>query len=562
MANVLFKRGVQAQLPSTSANVVDGAFYLTTDTHRLYVGTAEHELKLLNQTVAFVASQSYLTNYTGTAAQDHENDLVYIIADNILATWVLDPDDNQYKWKQINPDTDTKLKSVVTTATAASNVGTISQAFRDQDNIVLTTASFSITGAGGINVTGSGSNLTLTGNTYSLGNTVSDNNATLVLSSTNATSTTSGVVIRGGDNVTIATTNTNEIAINVSDDYVSAASLSIPASGQLKLDLTRFKNGDHVYATANNVGILLEDGSYVPLASTSSATAVGAIYSQAQIDSMLGSLNGMTYKGTVGGSAGQRAQLPGVADNVKIGDTYIITESGLDDTALGGTISTTTGFTTSVVGDMLIATGVEDPDTGFITNSITWTYIPSGNDALDAVTYHATATAATNTIELYSAIAGNGIGGIQLQASTGIAISSTTGNVGNSTGKMLITSISHGEVTTTSSTTSIASATNISAISSITLDNGHITAIETTTYEPLAYKFGTSAAGTQVNATITEGTRFSSSTTSNDLAVTVNLNDTDNNAISTSKMTFKSESITLSASSGGVVVMNMEWGSF
>lgn len=126
---------------------------------------------------------------------------------------------------------------------------------------------------------------------------------------------------------------------------------------------------------------------------------------------------------------------------------------------------------------------------------------------------------------------------------------------------MLITSISHATITSTSSTTSIASATSINAISAITLDNGHITAIETTTYEPLAYKFGTSAAGTAINATITEGTRFSTTNT-NDLAVTVNLNDTDNNAISTSKITFKSENITLSTCAAGVVIMNMEWGSF
>ena len=36
MANVLFKRGLQANLPKS--NIIDGAFYLTTDTNRLYIG--------------------------------------------------------------------------------------------------------------------------------------------------------------------------------------------------------------------------------------------------------------------------------------------------------------------------------------------------------------------------------------------------------------------------------------------------------------------------------------------------------------------------------------------
>jgi hypothetical protein len=58
MANVLFKRGPQANLPSGSNQFIqDGAFYLTTDTNRLYYGenstgaTGSGSLKLLNQTV-------------------------------------------------------------------------------------------------------------------------------------------------------------------------------------------------------------------------------------------------------------------------------------------------------------------------------------------------------------------------------------------------------------------------------------------------------------------------------------------------------------------------------
>ena len=35
MANIAFKRGLAANSPSSAA---DGVFYLTTDSHRLYVG--------------------------------------------------------------------------------------------------------------------------------------------------------------------------------------------------------------------------------------------------------------------------------------------------------------------------------------------------------------------------------------------------------------------------------------------------------------------------------------------------------------------------------------------
>ena len=37
MANVLFKRGVQANLPQ-NGSAVDGVFYFTEDTNRLYLG--------------------------------------------------------------------------------------------------------------------------------------------------------------------------------------------------------------------------------------------------------------------------------------------------------------------------------------------------------------------------------------------------------------------------------------------------------------------------------------------------------------------------------------------
>ena len=37
MANVLFKRGLQANLPA-SGSAVDGALYFTTDTKRLFLG--------------------------------------------------------------------------------------------------------------------------------------------------------------------------------------------------------------------------------------------------------------------------------------------------------------------------------------------------------------------------------------------------------------------------------------------------------------------------------------------------------------------------------------------
>jgi len=58
MANVLFKRGLHSALP-TGNNIVDGAFYLTKDTGRLFVGQDDNGTKKLielNKSITTVAT--------------------------------------------------------------------------------------------------------------------------------------------------------------------------------------------------------------------------------------------------------------------------------------------------------------------------------------------------------------------------------------------------------------------------------------------------------------------------------------------------------------------------
>lgn len=93
MANVSFKRGLQANLPSS--NIVDGAFYLTTDTNRLYVGGANNKLELLNQAVKVYDKWDTIRAITNTAV---EGQFYYAQEDNVLCTY------SNGKWTQINPD--------------------------------------------------------------------------------------------------------------------------------------------------------------------------------------------------------------------------------------------------------------------------------------------------------------------------------------------------------------------------------------------------------------------------------------------------------------------------
>ena len=78
MANILFKRGLHKNLP---ASAIDGAFYLTEDTHRLYAGIGT-ELVDLNKYIVMVNNQNDLPT---TNVQ--VGDFAYIKDSNILAVY-------------------------------------------------------------------------------------------------------------------------------------------------------------------------------------------------------------------------------------------------------------------------------------------------------------------------------------------------------------------------------------------------------------------------------------------------------------------------------------------
>ena len=114
MANIAFKRGLAANLPSSAA---DGVFYLTTDSHRLYVGQGT-SLVELNRYILEVADTSALPT------APHEGDFVWVKSGNMLLVCT-DPINTTSikRWTQINPpDTnDTIQVSSISTPTVSSS---------------------------------------------------------------------------------------------------------------------------------------------------------------------------------------------------------------------------------------------------------------------------------------------------------------------------------------------------------------------------------------------------------------------------------------------------------
>lgn len=98
MANVSFLRGTQSKLDTLLKNgsgYTEGAFYLTTDSDRLYFAQSANELVHLNHNVIQVASVAALP----AVATAVEGDFYYAKAENVLCTKV------GTSWMQINKDT-------------------------------------------------------------------------------------------------------------------------------------------------------------------------------------------------------------------------------------------------------------------------------------------------------------------------------------------------------------------------------------------------------------------------------------------------------------------------
>ena len=550
MANVLFKRGLQANLPGATS-ATDGVFYLTTDTNRLYVGQGSN-LKLLNQTVQIVDDINNLPNFTGTDATSHTNDFFYCVDPNVLAVW------NGTQWKQINKNTDTTIDGAEFSTSAANGVTSVSYTITDSAG-TATVAAFGIEGAGGITASTTGDNVLLTGTTYSLGRTVDaqHNEASVIL--TDSHSATSAAVIYGGDNVTLSSSGTNGIVISSHDTTVDGAELTVN-SGTVELVITD-STGATATASTSGIGVVLNDGSRVLLADASGVTSNGAIYSKNEIDTMIKGLDGMTYKGTIASSGTVATVHTLPTQNVRRGDVYVVSDNDLTVSDLGqGVVSELAGELSKGIriGDMFIATGTEGND-GYIATP-QWTFIPSGNDSAAQFTYSAEATTSTNTLTISNELPST-IASITLTASTGIVVSSSTVN-----GNDLNATISHASYNTTATTSTAASTTStFAAVSSLTVVDGHVTGYNVETFSVPEYAFTDTRAATAscVDSSVINGTRVTTATNAgpNDLTIGHTLLQ-DDLSISSSIVKLSSSSIILEKGNDGEVVMNIEWGTF
>lgn len=588
MANVLkdakvgFLTGAQSSIDTmlskgANAGAKHGYFYLTKDSHRLYVGNSDGSISAVNegvQTVTYLGDLPTLQTaadkvaYTGrffyvqykesTAGQVDSN-----IA-NILCVY------NGSAWVQINANTDTHINSNTYTASTSGATATITNAIGSTDGGSVT-GKFDIVTAGGLKIakTASATNsITLTGDKFTLA--AGDGAAgevKLNLTSANGQAGSS-VTLKADSNTTVLTRKDNVIT------FSGRVNASLAIANAEKTGFTVTVKDNQGKTVTGSYDPIIKYGSKAQ-SSTKLVNGVFNInaYNKEEIDQLMRDLNAMEYRGTVGanGSAAtawaELLKLP-----QKIGYTYLfsspITVNSAEHTAGTLTIARGTEYTAA---DLAAGTITKAELVGTINPAtLTWDFVESTNDT--DTTYKLYTAAEGVGFKLRDSSGGNK-GQIKYAGAGGLTVSqSLQGGVDISENKPAenVITITHNTVKRTDTNTnpdkiklgSQTPATHLNDTITIpvitgikTNAEGHVTGVNTVNYE--------------LNDTATVITGITSSASANadgSVALKTKVTATSSSGKDmvqngTATATIKSSSLTLGAS-GSSVSIDMTWGEF
>lgn len=560
--NVLFKRGLQSALPST---VIDGAFYLTTDTHRLYVGQGTTPV-LLNQTVQFVNSIAELTAKsadwtTEELKKAHEHDLYYVLpgagdasnstGGNILAVWCYDKTENKYAWVQINPDHNVYVNKLLFETVAGTNNDADVKINWGRNDTYEASVSFKVKGEGKtieVKAAENSAGFVLKGDTYTLSRPAKGEIRLNSALGQNATS----VKLVEGDNVTISNgTEANEIKIASHNTKNSSVALELDSNtGNISF---KIQDTDSDEKTASTGPITMKYGASGNLSAPLGGTL--SVYSKNEIDNKLKDLNGLTFIGSVGKNG--TYQMSETDFKVYQGPTALSLHNG-DMFLVAGDVKYGTNLNAKT-GDLLIATGTENAQ-GILT-TVTWTYVPSGDDAQLDTSYHFDGDVSDNsmTIRSKTTFGDEGIAGkMTFKAGTATTVSSTVDGNTAEQNEFLTVTVGHANVTNTKTNASDGAAIDLSnsdsvdVITDVTVnEQGHVTNVTATRVLPPKYKLSPTPELTAANAGIQTSVQVKQGL----------ILGTNNAVYQETGYKLQSDSLKLSVNSGNVQI-DCVWGDF
>lgn len=503
-----FKVGTQAAVDTILRNgsgAVHGSFYLTNDSHRLYVGNEDTSLSPVNEGVTTVTALGNLPSVSNADRDVYAGRFYYVANDNILCVY------NGSAWVQINTNTNTSNESFETVAVDITDGVRVSEVLTDTAGNSLA-AYFHILGDDGVTITRGSTSITVGTETvtvptitisadYSLDTATNATSGVDIQLKSGDSSNDSSINIKGaantqGDNNVTITKTTGGLSIATKDTKVESVDITNHNGGGFDIGMTN-NDGSSVTPTTFNPQIAY--GKVTPVTvQFQNGTATLDIYTASEIDETLRVLNAMTYRGTIGTTGTAATAISGSSANnnlqVKNGNTNV--DVSIGDTFLVSNALTVDGHSCTV-GSILIARssdGTENAQGHIESSKLRFDVVQSTNDT--DTTYQFVQNQ-NNTGIILESSTGNAVGELKFAGDTWISAVQVMAN-----GSSEIT-ISHNTVTRTdtaqtaqtgnkaNSTTSYTGTTTFTAVTGVTSDTaGHVTGVSTkqiTVYDTNAY---------------------------------------------------------------------------
>lgn len=434
---VRFLQGTQAQLNlylpisnnAKRGTAIEGAFYLTTDTHRLYIGRKVNDANSADngkifpvQVSAGITTVANTGDLNSLSVDGERGDMYYIQDGNVLA--VLEIDDNGNRsWVQVNPptgitnfyhntlqlvtNTSARLNSVVATQAGDAPIAQLDLKGERNIEVVAAAGDFGVDANGRPTVNRAAA-VTIKGVNYELGTTATQENvlngatATLVK---NGSGVDSSLTITGDNSdrtgepkSTIAVKSDANGTITISGPRFKDITTASPASGGFFIDLNYYSPLENLVKNAHGtLNPLISVGDTTPQTiSFISGVASLPVYTKAEVDQHIGdsisaqltTANAMNYRGTVNSvqaqdpPTGNSLNEKVAAHGAHIGDTYKVAGASKDGFSLLGA--------TVYNGDLIIVRSSDDTEQGpngtIESNKILYDIVPSGDEqALGAI---------------------------------------------------------------------------------------------------------------------------------------------------------------------------------
>ena len=482
--NIQFLLGTQANLEkyiSGSSTALEGTFYLTNDTHRLYVGTSLGTAVPVNEGVITVSNLDTLKTVSA-----HPGEFYYVTNGNILCVYT------GKEWVQINNNTNTYVKAADTVVSLADQVATITTKYTMNDGTTPISDRWNLAVADGVKVSidAATDKVILTGVVNdSFGVSAASNIATVTLRDSFNKEKTFKVKTGNTNTMTVgASAEGDAVVLNVKNMANTGLKVTPEATG-FRVGVTDIMGTQSdVINPSIKVGASSDDTKHKTL-NFVNGTATLPVYTKEEIDDIKLALNAMTYRGLVGTSASStnpqkviKAWATVKAGTAEIGDTYLFAEQVTD------------GSNVYSKGTMAIARGVET--NGVIpAGNIIWDFVEStvNTDTKYELNNQATAAGTAGFVQLVGKLGGITESGkkVFFEDGTAIKASVTVDNDGHAhvsfnhegiTAAKTTGTVAQNAATYASSNDKAENVTTITALESITVNaQGHVTNFKTNT---------------------------------------------------------------------------------